>query len=74
MMAERVSRAVFDGLLAKTHVQHALVQLDGQYNQLPSVSLRPAEICSSRTNTSRPWLRCFFLTENQTSFRQRTTR
>ncbi|KAK3290736.1 uncharacterized protein B0H64DRAFT_447025 [Chaetomium fimeti] len=30
------SRTVLDSLLAKTHVQHALVQLDGRHNELPS--------------------------------------
>ncbi|KAL2171451.1 hypothetical protein VTG60DRAFT_2858 [Thermothelomyces hinnuleus] len=34
-MAGREPRTIFDGLLAKSHVQHALVQSDGQYNELP---------------------------------------
>ncbi|KAK4231962.1 oxidoreductase AflY [Podospora fimiseda] len=34
-MGQQTSRAVFDGVLTKTHVEHALVQQDGQHNDLP---------------------------------------
>ncbi|KAK4124604.1 hypothetical protein N657DRAFT_572047 [Parathielavia appendiculata] len=36
-MAPAGSQAVFDSLLAKTHVQHALVQGDGRRNEVPAV-------------------------------------
>ncbi|KAL2144705.1 hypothetical protein VTI28DRAFT_8643 [Corynascus sepedonium] len=35
-MARQVPRTAFDHLLAKSHVQHALVQPDGRYNDIPS--------------------------------------
>lgn len=38
MMTNQGSRTVLDSLLAKTHVQHALVQSAGGHNELPSVS------------------------------------
>jgi hypothetical protein len=44
IMPSQGSRVVFDNLLAKTHVQHALVQLDGRYNELPAVSPPRARI------------------------------
>lgn len=34
-MGQQNSRVVFDGVLTKTHVEHALVQQDGQHNDLP---------------------------------------
>ncbi|KAK3305743.1 uncharacterized protein B0T15DRAFT_485295 [Chaetomium strumarium] len=34
-MAAQGSRAVFDSLLAQTHVQHALLQPDDRYNEIP---------------------------------------
>ncbi|KAK3985621.1 oxidoreductase AflY [Cladorrhinum sp. PSN332] len=34
-MGQQTSRTVFDGVLTKTHVEHALVQHDGQHNDLP---------------------------------------
>ncbi|KAK3896926.1 hypothetical protein C8A05DRAFT_39528 [Staphylotrichum tortipilum] len=34
-MAQKSSRAVFDSLLTKTHVQHALIQPDGRHNEIP---------------------------------------
>ena len=37
-MAKNDPRTVFDRLLAKTHVQHALIQPDGRHNEFPSVS------------------------------------
>ncbi|GAB1317604.1 Oxidoreductase AflY [Madurella fahalii] len=35
-MGQQGSRAAFDSLLAKTHVQHALVQPGGQHNDIPA--------------------------------------
>ncbi|KAK1757250.1 oxidoreductase AflY [Echria macrotheca] len=35
-MGQQVSRAAFDGLLTKTHVQHALIQPDGRHNDVPT--------------------------------------
>ncbi|KAK4160110.1 oxidoreductase AflY [Cladorrhinum sp. PSN259] len=34
-MGQQTSRTVFDGFLTRTHVEHALVQQDGQHNDLP---------------------------------------
>ncbi|KAK0625331.1 hypothetical protein B0T17DRAFT_270311 [Bombardia bombarda] len=34
-MGQHESRAVFDSLLAKTHVEHALLQPDGRHNDIP---------------------------------------
>ncbi|KAK0611590.1 hypothetical protein B0T14DRAFT_441322 [Immersiella caudata] len=36
-MGQQISRTVFDGLLAKTHVQHALIQPNGRHNDLPTI-------------------------------------
>lgn len=41
MAQQKSSRAVFDSLLAKTHVQHALIQPDGRHNEIPGVSQVP---------------------------------
>jgi hypothetical protein len=48
-MGQQISRTVFDGLLAKTHVQHALIQPDGRHNDVPTVTFSSATI-------SRGWL------------------
>lgn len=58
MMTNQGSKTVLDSLLAKTHVQHALVQLDGRHNELPSVSASHHGIIRPRTNTTRRWLLC----------------
>jgi len=36
-MGQYISRTGFDSLLAKTHVQHALIQPDGRHNDVPTV-------------------------------------
>lgn len=74
MMTKQGSRAVFDSLLAKTHVQHALVQPDGRHNEFPAVSLRQFSCHCSRANTLRPWLPWFSLMRPQTAFKPPTTR
>ncbi|KAL2137137.1 hypothetical protein VTI74DRAFT_8769 [Chaetomium olivicolor] len=35
MLTQQGARSAFDKLLAKTHVQHALLQPDGRYNEIP---------------------------------------
>lgn len=40
MHQERV-RSVFDRLISKTHVEHALIQPNGQHNDIPPVSIFP---------------------------------
>lgn len=41
-MGQNISRAAFDGLLAKTHVEHALIQPNDGHNDIPTVSAQPA--------------------------------
>jgi hypothetical protein len=43
-MAHQGSRAAFDSLLAKAHVQHALLQPDGSHNDIPGVGLEEADM------------------------------
>ena len=43
-MAKNDPRPVFDSLLAKTHVQHALVQPDGRHNEFLTVSQHTAAV------------------------------
>jgi len=38
-MGQGTSRSVFDSLLAKTHIEHALIQPDGGHNDIPTVRI-----------------------------------
>lgn len=73
MMIKQGSRAVFDSLLAKTHVQHALVQPDGRHNEFPTVSLRHLSCHRSKANTLRPWLPWSSSMRLRTAFKPPTT-
>jgi hypothetical protein len=63
IMPSQGSRVIFDNLLAKTHVQHALVQLDGQYNELPAVSPQRARIRPPKLTTTQDLATLLFLDE-----------
>jgi hypothetical protein len=74
MMTNQGSRTVLDSLLAKTHVQHALVQSAGEHNELPSVSAYHHGVIRPKTNPTRLWLLCSSWVGNQMASRGHMTR